>query len=170
MAKANAGPLMSALKSRSGQGLVAFILGAGTFFLIGVILSGFPTIESFLFNNLLYVPSTPHWSNADIFWGYAFNIIAGLITMAVVSAVIMSVVILGFRALGFKPKWPVLVNVIAWGISANILVFLLTYAEPFLFNDPSAGVGLQTFIAYAELLLLGLPYTFAWLWATRKGA
>jgi hypothetical protein len=80
---------------------------------------------------------------------------------------VAAVLILVFRRLGLKPKWPVLRGVFAWTIAADILFFLITYAAPYIENERTASVAQQTLIAYIELLGLGLPYAFGWLWATR---
>jgi hypothetical protein len=61
--KNNRSRLTAALTTRTGQGLLAFFVGAATFFLIGFTLSGFPDLTGFIFNNLPYLPRGPiAWS------------------------------------------------------------------------------------------------------------
>lgn len=147
--------LASMLKTRTGQGIVAFITGTTAFFLVGLILSGFPGVQNFLVNNLVYEPRIIPWSTADIFWGYVLNIFAGLIMMAIITALITAVMILIFRWLDVKSTWPVLRNVFLWALMTNAFIFLLSYTS-------------HPVVAFAPLLYLGLPYMFAWLMATRK--
>jgi hypothetical protein len=157
------------MKTRTGQGITAFLVGTAMFFVLGIILSGFPDVAGFLFNNRMYIPrGFGEWTDSVVAWNYASNILAGILLVSVITTVVAAAIILVFRLIGLRPKWPAIKGVFIWAIIANALVLLFSYAQIYLIDDRSASIWLQTGVAYLQIVSLGLPYTFAWLMATRK--
>ncbi len=159
------------LNTRAGQGIVAFVAASASFFLIGLIMSGFPPLGGFIFDHLYYVPHDLHsWSGMVVFWNYASNVLSGVMMMTITAALVSAAVILVFRWLGLKPQWLVLKRFFIWAIVANIVVLLLSTLPLYFLNNNDATLWLQTLVAlmlWVQLASMGLPYAVAWLIATR---
>ncbi len=158
--------LDASLKLKSVQGLLAFAISCLAYFVIAVSFYQYDVVGQFIFNNLTYVQTTKPWLGGVIDWVYASSLLTSLIMTAIMVALVTALLIIVFRWLGLKTKWPVTKQIVLWSLIANAVVFAINYGESFV-SGRDAGVILQTLVGYAQLLLLGLPYTFAWLWATR---
>jgi hypothetical protein len=159
--------LDASLRLKTVQGLLAFAIGAVAYFIISVVFYSWNTVGLFIFSNLTYAGTPAPWSAGERIWAYASGMLTTFIMLTILVTLVTAIMVLKFRWLGLKPTWKTTQRIFFWSLVANTVVFAFNYTMPFVYDDRGTGVILQTLIGYVQLLLLGLPYTFAWLWATR---
>lgn len=160
--------LTALLKLQAVQGIIAAAVGLGAFFLSGVILSGFPNIQNFVFENMMYQALRSPATMTVIFWGNVMALLAGLITFVIITAVAGSLIVLVFRWLGVRPVWKAIRRFIGLLIAFNTIAYIVIYILSVALSSPGLpSLWVQVLQAYLPILAFALPYPSAWLIATR---